>query len=370
MTFSHERPELELRGIRKTYPGHVAVESIDLVVSRGEFLSLLGPSGCGKTTTLRMIAGFVSPTAGTIAIRGQDVTRLEPYKRDTAMVFQDYALFPHMSVFDNVAFGLKRRKVSKSEIRERVGSMLDLVELSGREERLPGELSGGQQQRVALARALVLNAAVVLLDEPLSNLDAKLRASTRFELRRLQQEIGFTAIFVTHDQEEAMAISDRIAVMSDGRIEQIGTTREIYQTPATPFVAGFIGSANLFAGEVTNVAGSVISIQTPIGVLRGHAAGDNGGKLRPGDAAQLVIRSEAIRLEPGTGPDVVDEDENRVSGLVDVVSYLGATSEFSIRAAQNTRIEVHQNDVDAEAMRHHSQVQLSWRVEHSHVFQS
>jgi spermidine/putrescine ABC transporter ATP-binding subunit len=329
--------ELVLDHVRKAYDSTLAVEDVALDVRRGELVSLLGPSGCGKTTTLRMIAGFVLPTSGAVLIRGRDITRLEPYKRDTAMVFQNYALFPHLTVFENVAFGLKRRKAPRDEIARRVGEMLGLLELTGLERRYPRQLSGGQQQRVAVARALVINPAVMLLDEPLSNLDAKLRASTRVELRRLQQELGLTAIFVTHDQEEAMAISDRIVVMNRGRVEQVGTAREIYQAPASQFVANFIGSSNTIAGTVVGQEGGLVVLETPLGALRGAPAGATADGLARGARASLIVRPEEIRV--GTPAEAVAEPGLcEIRGKVAVISYLGATVDLSVRLADGSLV--------------------------------
>jgi putative spermidine/putrescine transport system ATP-binding protein len=297
---------LDLQGIEKRYGGTRAVACVDLSVAPGELVALLGPSGCGKTTTLRMVAGFVEPTAGRILMGGADITRTPPHKRNAGMVFQSYALFPHLSVADNIAFGLRRRGVPRAEIAKRVAKMVSLLQLDGLEERLPKQLSGGQQQRVAVGRALVINPAVLLLDEPFSNLDALLRDSTRIEMRRLQTTLGLTTLFVTHDQSEAMAISDRIAVMHQGRIEQIGTPREIYDRPATRFVAGFIGRANLF-----------------------DAPEEAGLRLAPaehGPAACWLLRPEAVTLDaaPADGP-------NAVAGTVEVVSFLGTGAQLSLR---------------------------------------
>ena len=248
------RPAIELVDVAKTYHSHgeavQAVQGMSLAIGEGEFFSLLGPSGCGKTTTMRMIAGFEEPSRGSVFLHGVDVTGVPPHKRDVNMVFQSYALFPHMSVFENVAFGLRRKGVPSAEIRQKVGEMLDVVDLTGREKRLPRELSGGQQQRVALARALVNRPRALLLDEPLGALDLKLRQHMQVELKRIQREVGITFVYVTHDQGEALTMSDRIAVMNDGRVEHLGTPREIYEYPATKFVAGFIGTSNLLAGPV------------------------------------------------------------------------------------------------------------------------
>jgi len=265
-----------------------AVNDVSLEIEPGTFVTLLGPSGCGKTTTLRMIAGFESPDDGSISLGGEVIDELTPNKRDTAMVFQSYALLPHYNVFDNVAYGLKIRKLSKEEIRKKVLDILELVELDGMENRMTNQLSGGQQQRVALARALVVEPGVLLFDEPLSNLDAKLRVSMRTEIRKIQQKVGITAIYVTHDQSEAMSISDKIIIMKDGIVEQMGTPQEIYYHPSSMFVAAFIGEANFLKAtvvkqDVVKVEGSIINTKT--------------GYLPEGLECALVLRPEVGRLE-------------------------------------------------------------------------
>ena len=246
--------DVQLERVTKRFDGVVAVDHVDLTVEKGEFLSLLGPSGCGKTTTLRLIAGFEQPDDGAVRIGGTDVSRLPPYKRDVNTVFQSYALFPHLTVLDNVSYGLKQRRLARKERHARAREMLELVHLGGLESRKPKQLSGGQQQRVALARALVMNPQVLLLDEPLGALDLKVRKDLQIELKRIQDEVGITFVYVTHDQEEALAMSDRVAVMNDGRIEQLGPPREIYDRPATEFVAGFIGDTNFVRMNEREVA--------------------------------------------------------------------------------------------------------------------
>ena len=250
--------DVRLVDVVKMFGDAVAVDHINLEVLDGEFFSLLGPSGCGKTTTLRMIGGFEEPTSGLIELQGQDVTWLPPYKRNVNTVFQSYALFPHLTIFENVAFGLRRRKVKDSEIKSRVAEMLKLVELPGYERRKPTQISGGQAQRVALARALINRPAVLLLDEPLGALDLKLRQQMQVELKRIQQEVGITFIYVTHDQEEAMTMSDRIAVMNQGKYEQLGDPESLYERPATRFVAGFLGISNLLVGDVEGADSSYV----------------------------------------------------------------------------------------------------------------
>ncbi|MGH3374111.1 MAG: ABC transporter ATP-binding protein [Actinoallomurus sp.] len=292
-----------LRGIRKEFGTSVAVEDLDLDVRPGEFLTLLGPSGCGKTTTLNIIAGFVAPDAGRILLDGQDVSRLPPNRRDTAMVFQQYALFPHLTVGQNVGYGLKMRKRPATEIRSLVADALDRVGLAGREDRPPAQLSGGQQQRVALARAIVVRPKVLLFDEPLSNLDLKLREQLRLEIKHLQRELGITSIFVTHDQTEALVMSDRIAVMRDGRVEQLGTPDTIYNDPATSFVAEFVGQSNLVDGVCATAEPG-----TPECTVR--LAGSHAVRARrvsamtdvgPGTAVKVLLRPEALRLGPASG---------------------------------------------------------------------
>ena len=272
----------------KTGKDFYAVKDVSLDIEPGTFVTLLGPSGCGKTTTLRMIAGFESPDEGEIYLGNEAINELTPNKRDTAMVFQSYALFPHYNVFDNVAYGLKLRKMPKEEIHKKVMDMLELVELSGMENRLTNQLSGGQQQRVALARALVVEPSVLLFDEPLSNLDAKLRVSMRTEIRKIQQKVGITAIYVTHDQAEAMSISDKIIIMNGGIVEQMGTPQETYYYPKSEFVADFIGEANFLKGKVTapnQIMVNGIEIQT------------NTGNLEIGKDCKLVLRPESVPCE-------------------------------------------------------------------------
>ena len=276
----------------KTGKDFYAVHDVSLDIAPGSFVTLLGPSGCGKTTTLRMVAGFESPDEGEIYLGGQPINELTPNKRDTAMVFQSYALFPHYNVFDNVAYGLKLRKVPKAEIEQRVKTILDLVEMGGMESRMTNQLSGGQQQRVALARALVIEPSVLLFDEPLSNLDAKLRITMRTEIRKIQQKVGITAIYVTHDQSEAMSISDKIIIMSKGQVEQIGTPREIYYHPASKFVADFIGEANFLDAKVKSVSGDKALIQ----ITGKELEVNNFAGAKAGDTATLVIRPEGASL--------------------------------------------------------------------------
>jgi ABC-type Fe3+/spermidine/putrescine transport system ATPase subunit len=287
---------LELQGVVKRYGPTLGVGPVDVDVRDGELLTLLGPSGCGKTTTLHVVAGLLFPDEGHVRLAGRDITQLDPQHRDMGLVFQNYALFPHKTVFDNVAFGLRMRRTPREAIAEKVRRMLELVGLPGVERRLPGQLSGGQRQRVALARALVIEPTVLLLDEPLSNLDAVLRKRMRLDLRDLQQRLGIATIFVTHDQDEAFEMSDRVVLLNRGRVEQVGTPEELYDDPATRFAAEFIGETNLIEGVVAAVAGSTVTIDTPAGARYEALAPDR--RLQGGDRAYAMIRPERIDLVP------------------------------------------------------------------------
>jgi spermidine/putrescine transport system ATP-binding protein len=330
---------IELIGLTKRFGSkasaeHTAVDAIDLSVAGGEFFSLLGPSGCGKTTTLRLIAGFEEPTAGRILLDGTDVSGLAPHKRNVNTVFQSYALFPFLSVFDNVAFGLKHASVGKAEARQRVGDALALVSMSSFAERKPAQLSGGQQQRVALARALVLNPAVLLLDEPLGALDAKLRRSLKVELKALQERVGITFIYVTHDQEEALTMSDRLAVMNAGRIAQVGTPQEVYESPADAYVADFLGAANLLEIEVAErKLGSPSTVRLgDIALTTSNEVPDTAGTA--GAKAQAVIRPERVCVEPHGSAG-----GNRIPALIDRVVYQGAASQVLCRLATGETVQ-------------------------------
>lgn len=306
---------VSLRGISKSFAETQAVVDLSLDVERGECVTLLGPSGCGKSTTLNLIAGFLTPDRGEILIDDRCVNGLPPGQRNTGMVFQNYALFPHLDVYQNIAFGLKMRKCSATYIADRVAWALDLIQLHGYEKRRVHELSGGQQQRVALARALVIAPAVLLLDEPLSNLDAKLRESMRFELRDIQRQLGITTLFVTHDQEEALTISDRIAVMRDGRLDQVGRPVEVYERPANLFVADFIGHANIVRGVVEQSRPGVATVRTA-GGLRMLAACPE--KAYEGNGVSILVRPERIRLH-----DEPTKAVNSFEGVLRTISYLG-----------------------------------------------
>jgi spermidine/putrescine transport system ATP-binding protein len=320
---------IELVGLRKEFGSVVAVDGIDITVAGGEFFSLLGPSGCGKTTTLRMIAGFEQPTSGSIFIDGVDVAHTPPHRRPVNTVFQNYALFPLMTVYENVAFGLAYVRATKGEIEQRVRAALAMVRLAAYEKRRPAQLSGGQQQRVALARALVLNPAVLLLDEPLGALDAKLRKALQIELKSLQEQLGITFIYVTHDQEEALTMSDRLAVLADGRVEQVGTPGEVYEEPATAYVADFLGLSNLMEGMVS-AANDNGTCRVRVGETDLTARSTD----TPAGSVKLVIRPERVRLLP-TG----SSGSNCVHGTVDRVIYLGATRQIVVRLAHGETIQ-------------------------------
>ena len=341
---------IELVGLTKRFghgdTAHAAVDNIDLSVSGGEFFSLLGPSGCGKTTTLRLIAGFEEPTAGRILLDGADVSHVPPHKRNVNTVFQSYALFPFLSVFDNVAFGLKHASVTKAEQKQRVGDALSLVSMSDFAARRPSQLSGGQQQRVALARALVLNPAVLLLDEPLGALDAKLRRSLKVELKALQERVGITFIYVTHDQEEALTMSDRIAVMNAGRIAQIGTPQEVYESPADAYVADFLGAANLLQIVVAErVRGGASTLKLgDIALTTSNEVPAEPGPVSAGTVAQAVIRPERVRVE-----EHGSDGANRVPALVDRVVYLGAATQVHLRLATGESLQAVVPNEDAAA---------------------
>lgn len=314
---------LEIEKLRKVYGAATVVQDFEIKVDRGEFISFLGPSGCGKTTNLRMIAGFEVPSGGSIRINGQDITHLPPNRRDIGMVFQSYALFPNMTVAQNVAFGLKVAKRPAAEIRTRVAEMLDMIRLPHLADRYPHQLSGGQQQRVALARAIAGKPQLLLLDEPLSALDAKIRLSLRDDIRTLQRELGITTIFVTHDQEEALSMSDRIVVMSQGRVEQLGTPYEIYNHPRTRFVAEFVGTLNLLTARVVDPDGGRVAIDDQQ-VSLGRSI-----NARPGETRTLALRPEAISLGVG------QSGHNGLSGTIEEVSFLGSVVRIRVRFGAN-----------------------------------
>jgi spermidine/putrescine transport system ATP-binding protein len=345
--------------VTKRFDDVTAVDEVSITIPGGEFFSMLGPSGCGKTTTLRMIAGFESPDVGRILLQGKDVTHVPPAKRNVNMVFQAYGLFPHMTVVENIAFGPKIKKLSRSEIAERVADVIATVRLDGLQDRRPTQLSGGQQQRVALARALVNRPAALLLDEPLGALDLKLRKEMQLELKELQQRTGTTFVYVTHDQEEAMTMSDRIAVMNLGVVEQLATPRELYQRPASAFVAGFIGSSNLIELRVDRRDGEVLAMELGEGerILALGASGD--------DRATITVRPEWIKLANGTP----DDRASYVGGTVVDVVYLGSITQLIVLLPTGERLTVHRlnDEVGAVEPRPGEHVMLRWAAEHSYI---
>lgn len=368
---------LELKEIKKSFTeGEAVLDNISLEISKGEFITLLGSSGCGKTTTLRIIAGLEQPDAGSVWLDGREVTGLEPNQRDVNTVFQNYALFPHMNVAENIGYGLKLKKVPKSEIKKKVSQMLELVQLEGYEKRKPSELSGGQKQRVAIARALVNNPEVLLLDEPLGALDLQLRRAMQIELKHLQKKLGITFIYITHDQEEAINMSDRIAVMRDGRIEQIGTPDEIYNHPKTSYVATFVGNANILHGVAESIQGqnAIVKIGNDKGIVKLETSQqdteDTGGKqhLAAGEKVTLAVRSENILLQEAavigdTGTDHRDtvdisvaggisdiHDTNSISGLQATVTeknFAGGQLRVTLKLSDGTQLIASRYGIDA-----------------------
>jgi spermidine/putrescine transport system ATP-binding protein len=364
-----DAPAIELIGVAKQFSSAAedvqAVERVDLSIAGGEFFSLLGPSGCGKTTTLRMIAGFEEPTAGQILLYGKDMVGVPANRRDLNMVFQSYALFPHMSVFENVAFGLRRRKLPGREISQRVNEMLELVDLTGREKRRPRDMSGGQQQRVALARALVNHPRALLLDEPLGALDLKLRQAMQLELKRIQREVGITFVYVTHDQGEALTMSDRIAVINAGLVEQLGTPREVYERPSTRFVADFIGTSNIIEGQ-SGQSGHVVDGDVVLDfgedqrlVVPLHGATPEGPLV-------VAVRPEKIAIQqeqPGA--------DSQMRGTVDEVVYQGTFTGYTVSTSGGNRIVCHwQNSTNSSDVASVGDVVwLSWSKEHSYLIE-
>jgi iron(III) transport system ATP-binding protein len=354
-----ESKGVNIKNLTKVYIGasdkvFKAVDNITLDIHPGEFVTLLGPSGCGKTTTLRMIAGFEIPSEGEIYLGGDRINDLPPDKRDTSMVFQSYALFPHYNIFDNVAYGLKLKKLPKDDIRKRVNNILELVGLTDLGNRYPNQLSGGQQQRVALARALVMEPDVLLFDEPLSNLDAKLRVYMRTEIRKIQKKIGITAVYVTHDQSEAMSLSDRIIIMNKGKIEQVGTPKEVYYTPKTEFVADFIGTANFIDAEVLdvgdngefdiNISGKIIKVKSNV-------------EKKKGDICKLVLRPEAVKI----GRDQL------LKGIVELSTFMGSYQDYLVKVGEN-KIKIQDNNPQGkEIFKEGDEVTIGFNQENTHI---
>ncbi|HEY6329389.1 MAG TPA: ABC transporter ATP-binding protein [Blastocatellia bacterium] len=352
-------PAVDLIQITKHFGDLVAVDHVSLQVNSSEFVTLLGPSGCGKTTLLRIIGGFISPDHGKVVLNGADVTASPPYRRDVCTVFQQYALFPHMTVADNVAFGLERRRIARDEIKSRVEQALDMVQMSGLEQRRPSELSGGQQQRVAVARALVLQPKVLLLDEPLAALDLKLRKQMQLELKGLQRRLGISFIYVTHDQEEALTMSDRIAVMNRGHIEQVGSAAEVYDRPKTEFVADFIGLSNILEGSVVTANGETLVLD--VGGYKVEAASPNSGQninlsAQIGTTCRFMVRPEKIVISPAESP-------GGIPASIETVVYLGESTRWGMKLSCGPQVQaIRQNSGSSAAVQLEigQQVSISW----------
>jgi spermidine/putrescine transport system ATP-binding protein len=359
-------PDIRVEGVTKRFGETTAVDDLTLAIPRGSFFAMLGPSGCGKTTTLRMIGGFEDPTAGRVYLGGSDVTNRPPYRRDVNTVFQSYALFPHLSVEKNVAFGLERRKVGKDEMRRRVADALDLVQLTGLSKRKPAQLSGGQQQRVALARALVNRPRALLLDEPLGALDLRLRKQLQIELKRIQQDVGITFVHVTHDQEEAMSMADTIAVMNRGRIEQAGGAADLYERPQTEFVANFLGVSNLVDAQVRSNGGPLTRIETHDGAVL-HVPSERCGP-HASNSVRAGVRPEKITLIPAG--QAVPDGSNVLRGTVTLAAFLGISIQYVVRAAGGEELNVFAQNTDGsepDSLGVGREVQLVWRPEHTFV---
>ena len=356
--------DIHLEGVTKRFGEAVAVDDLTLSIERGAFYALLGPSGCGKTTTLRMIGGFEDPTAGVVYLGGQAVQDLPPYKRDVNTVFQSYALFPHLTVEKNVAFGLERKKVSKSETATRVGEALEMVQLGPLAKRKPGQLSGGQAQRVALARALVNRPRALLLDEPLGALDLRLRKQLQIELKRIQREVGITFVHVTHDQEEAMSMADTIAVMNKGKIEQAGTAEDLYERPVTAFVANFLGVSNLVDGKVLERGTEIARVETPDGTVSVPCSRMSEA---PGEAVRIGVRPEKIELVPAS--DGVPAGRNALRGTVSVASFLGTQIQYLVTAPGGEELTVFSPNRDGAhpSLGAGQEVLLTWDPQHTFV---
>lgn len=349
--------DVEIRGAYKKFGTNVVLGGVDLDVKQGELLTLLGPSGCGKTTTLNLIAGFIDADQGELFIKGKRMNGVPPYKRDLGMVFQGYSLFPHMTVYENLEFGLKLHKVSKTESGSRIKNALEIVKMTGLEQRYPRELSGGQRQRVAIARALVVQPKLLLLDEPLSNLDAKLRQELRMEIKRLQKEVGVTTIFVTHDQEEALSMSDRIVIMDRGKVEQVGTPTEIYANPRSEFVFNFIGKSNSMHGSIAHIDANIITVQRENGERMLVEAGNVMGTDRLcsiGDQVKLYIRPEKVAIG-----SVSDSDYDLHTVRITQMNYLGSSWEI-LTLFQGDVLQVQCSDID-HAWTIGSEVKIGWK---------
>ncbi|MFB6991693.1 ABC transporter ATP-binding protein [Streptomyces sp. NPDC056178] len=362
MTQQQTGGDVRLTGISKTYGSFTAVQPLDLTVPQGSFFALLGASGCGKTTTLRMIAGLEEATTGTVSLGGQDITDLPPYKRPVNTVFQSYALFPHLDITENVAFGLRRRGIKS--VKKQVDEMLELVQLGDFAKRKPHQLSGGQQQRVAVARALINHPQVLLLDEPLGALDLKLRRQMQLELKRIQTEVGITFIHVTHDQEEAMTMADTVAVMNGGRVEQLGAPADLYENPRTTFVANFLGTSNLIEGEIVSADTDVVvtvgggKLRLPTGRCTAPTA--NGGKLL------LGVRPEKISLAHADDADAIADGRNRVTGRIVDSSFIGVSTQYVVESPAGKALQVYEQNIERDArLAPGAEVVLHWNPAHT-----
>jgi spermidine/putrescine transport system ATP-binding protein len=355
--------DVRLANVSKIFKDTRAVDDVSLTVEQGEFFSLLGPSGCGKTTTLRIIGGFEDPSSGTIFFGDEDVTDLPPYKRDVNTVFQSYALFPHLTVFENVAYGLKRKRIEGSEIERRVTDILDLVDLPGFGPRRITQMSGGQQQRVALARALVNSPQVLLLDEPLGALDLKLRKQMQIELKRIQGEVGITFIYVTHDQEEAMTMSDRLAVMNAGRFEQVGAPQVVYELPATQFVASFLGASNLLHGDVESANGGVAKVALSAGGTVALPAERLPAQTGP---VAIGVRPEKLYIQPA-GASAPDRGNNAIEATVSISTYTGVSTSYECTTDDGSTVVVYVQNQEAstQPVAAGTKVRLTWHPEHT-----
>ena len=372
MRTSVSEADIRLDRVSKHFHDVVAVDDLSLEIERGEFFSMLGPSGCGKTTTLRMIAGFEDASAGTIFLGGADVTNLPPFRRDVNTVFQNYALFPHLTVYDNVAFGPRRRHLSEADVRTRVQQMLELVQLRGYDRRKPSQMSGGQQQRVALARALINHPRVLLLDEPLGALDLKLRKQMQIELKRIQTEVGVTFVYVTHDQEEAMTMSDRIAVMRAGKVEQLGTPEELYERPATEFVAGFLGISNLLEGRVEAITDGLATVTLAGGTKVQVSSTAN--ECAAGQSVLIGVRPEKLRIQPASGEAVASPTAtNLLEGNVVDASYVGVSTQYVVSVDGSHEMTAYAQNVEtsglSEQLSQGERVRLTWNPQHTFVIQ-
>lgn len=362
MTMTNELIRIE--GVTKKFGPMLAVDNVSLTIRENEFFALLGPSGCGKTTLLRMLAGFGTPDSGRLMLDGNDLVGVKPYRRPVNMMFQSYALFPHMTVYDNIAYGLRQEKIDKAQLARRTEEVLAMVGLTALAHRKPDTLSGGQRQRVALARAVVKRPRVLLLDEPLAALDRKLRVEMRLELKRLQHEVGITFLFVTHDQEEALVMADRAAIMNSGRILQVGTVEELYESPNSLFVADFIGDKNVFTGRLA-VVGADVTLTGNGRTWQITPESYRGAGLTEGTAAAIVVRPERLRVEFAESAPIGDEGDNSMDGVVADVVYLGSTREYLIKLRDGTtvtaRVQVGQQSNDLVPG---TNVRVSWNIRH------